>query len=340
MTVDIDVFLSLRNQAPILDVRSESEFRDGHIQGAINIPILNNEERKIVGTLYKQQGKNAAIKEGISLVGPRLSSIIEQAESCAKDNTLLVHCWRGGMRSANFCWLIERLGYTTYTLEGGYKAYRQQAMEYFESPLKLISLSGSTGSGKTSILHALVDQGAQVLDLEGLANHKGSAFGGVGLGDQPTTEQFQNELFEKLYSFDRTKPIWVEDESIAVGKIFIPQPIWRQMRDAPIVAVEVEKAVRIDRLVVEYGKADKEELIAAMEKITKKLGGQHFNNAKQQLLDGNLGATADILLTYYDKAYGNALEKRKSNIKYTTPFDWKDVNAFASQLIDETKNFI
>lgn len=332
MTVDIDVFLSLRNQAPLLDVRSESEYLDGHISNAINIPILNNEERKIVGTLYKQEGQQAAIKEGVKLVGPRLHAIIEEAERAAKDKTLLVHCWRGGMRSNNFCWLIERIGLKTYSLSGGYKSYRQKALEYFEYPLNLISLTGSTGSGKTEILHELARQGEQVIDLEGLANHKGSAFGGIGLGDQPTTEQFQNDLFEKLLLFDRSKRIWVEDESVAVGNIFLPQPFWKSMRQAPVVHVEVEKEIRIKRLVEEYGRADKKDLIASMEKITKKLGGQHFNHAKERLLENDLATTADILLTYYDKAYTKALDKRKEKVHMSTAFNWEDVSSFVNEL--------
>jgi tRNA 2-selenouridine synthase len=224
------------------------------------------------------------------------------------------------------------LGIKTYSLKGGYKAYRQKALEYFQSPLKLISLSGSTGSGKTEILQEFERQGEQVIDLEELANHKGSAFGGIGLGDQPTTEQFQNDLFEKILSFDRSKRIWIEDESIAVGKIFLPQPFWASMREAPVVKVEVDKAIRINRLVVDYGSADKADLIGAMEKITRKLGGQHFKYAKERLLENDLATTADILLTYYDKAYTKALETRKEKVYKTASFNWTDVSSFVKEL--------
>lgn len=340
MTVDIDVFLSLRDKTPLIDVRSEGEYLDGHIKNAINIPILNNEERKIVGTLYKQEGQQAAIKEGVKLVGPRLHTIIEEAEKNSKDNTVLVHCWRGGMRSNNFCWLVERIGLKTYSLKGGYKAYRQKALEYFQKPLKLISLSGSTGSGKTEILHELERQGEQVIDLEGLANHKGSAFGGIGLGKQPTTEQFQNDLFEQILSFDLNKNIWIEDESIAVGNIFLPQHFWTSMRNAPVVKVDVDKSIRINRLVVDYGSANKEDLIKSMEKITKKLGGQHFKHAKERLLENDLATTADILLTYYDKAYTKALDARKEKISCSISFDWKDVSSFVKQLREDAHTVI
>lgn len=333
MTLGLDEFLKLRSDYPVIDVRSESEFRQGHVRGAVNIPILNDHERKTVGTLYKQEGQKSAIKRGIELVGPRLNSILETAERVTKGSPALVHCWRGGMRSNNFCWLIERIGIKTFALQGGYKSYRQGALRQFEIPFRLISLTGSTGTGKTEILHALQRHGEQVIDLEGLANHKGSAFGGIGLGDQPTTEQFQNDLYEELLKFDPTRRIWVEDESIAVGRIFIPQPFWQTMRTVPVIKVDVDKAIRVERLVQDYGKADPQDLLKAMEKITRKLGGQHFNTAKEKLLTGDLAATAETLLTYYDKAYTHALEARKEKLAATLTFDWKNVDALASDLI-------
>ena len=326
-------FLQLRQRLPIIDVRSESEFEQGHIPQAINLPILNNEERKIVGTLYKQQGPKQAIKEGVRLVGPRLSEILEQAEQIANGKEILVYCWRGGMRSNNFCWLVERLGIKSHALQGGYKAYRTKVLESFTQPFQLIVLSGSTGSGKTEVLQELKRQGEQIICLETLANHKGSAFGGLGLGDQPTTEQFQNHLFEEIQQLDLSKRIWIEDESIAVGKIFVPEPLWKNLRTSPIIKIDVPREVRVQRLVEDYGQVNKELLLGAMTKITKKLGGQHFNTAKENLLANDLATTADILLTYYDKAYQKAINSRENQISKTLSFTWEDPINFVKQLI-------
>ncbi len=194
-----------------MDVRSPLEFQQGHIQNAINIPLLNNEERVAVGTDYKQKGQAEAIKTGFRLVGPRLEEIINETERIAAGKELLVHCWRGGMRSNNFCQFIGMARIKSRTLTGGYKAYRQSALENFRRPFQFILLTGFTGSGKSDILRALAEQGEQILDLEKLANHKGSAFGGLMMPAQPTTEQFQNDLFEAILKLDLTKRIWVED---------------------------------------------------------------------------------------------------------------------------------
>jgi tRNA 2-selenouridine synthase len=328
----INDFLLLRNQLPVLDVRSEGEHEQGHVPSAINIPILNNGERKIVGTIYKQKGPKEAIKEGVRLVGPRLIEILERAEQVINNKEALVYCWRGGMRSNNFCWLIERLGIKAQPLAGGYKAYRTKALESFEVPMQFLVLSGSTGSGKTEILQELKRQGEQIICLETLANHKGSAFGGLGLSDQPTTEQFQNNLFEEILQLDLSKKIWVEDESIAIGKIFIPQPFWKNLRNSPMVKVEVSKEVRVQRLVEDYGSVDTALLLGAMQNITTKLGGQHFNSAKEKLFEGDLATTADILLTYYDKAYDKAIAAREKQIVSKHSFDWKDIGSFVKRI--------
>lgn len=321
-------FLLQRKSLPVLDVRSEGEFAKGHVPGAINIPILNDAERKIVGTLYKQQGPKAAIKEGVKLVGPRLHEIIEQAEQAAAGQEVLVHCWRGGMRSNNFCWLVSRLGIQAQPLQGGYKAYRAEVLKSFEQAFKFLVVSGSTGSGKTEILQTLKKQGEQIICLETLANHKGSVFGGLGLTHQPTTEQFENNLYEEIVKLDLKKRIWIEDESIAIGKIFLPQPLWKQLRNSRIVKVNVPVDIRVKRLVADYGEVSTTDLLEATQKITTKLGGQHFKAAKESLLQNDLSTTASILLNYYDKAYDKAIAKRQDQVLAQLDFDWQDPEAF------------
>src|SRR6188768_24883 len=200
MQIGIDDFLQLRKQLPVVDVRSEGEYQEGHVASAFNIPLLNNAERAVVGTESEKVG-----------------------------NELLVHCWRGGMRSSNFCQFVGMSKVKTHQLVGGYKAYRHRALESFKSPFNLLVVGGCTGSGKSEILHALKKNGEQVIDLEGLANHKGSAFGALMMPPQPTTEQFQNDLFEEIQTLDLSKRIWIEDESISIGKIILPEDFWRMM---------------------------------------------------------------------------------------------------------------
>ncbi len=331
-------FLKLRKELPLVDVRSELEFAEGHIPGANNIPLLNNEERVLVGTTYKQEGRRQAIRKGFELVGPRLNEIVDEAEKIAMNSEMLVHCWRGGMRSSNFCDFVGMAGIKTRSLKGGYKTYRQQAHESFRLPLKLILISGCTGSGKSEVLNKLKEQGEQVIDLERMANHKGSAFGGLMMPCQPTTEQFENCLFEQLLSIDYERPIWVEDESIAVGKIFIPNDFWKTMRASPVMMLKVEKNVRIERLVDEYGKANKEQFLSAMERITKKLGGQHFKTAKEKLELNEMHDVMEILLTYYDKAYLGSLEKRAPEKIGTVDWNGKNSKAAATQMIELLKS--
>ena len=332
MALSIDQFLSLRESLPVIDVRSENEFAAGHVRGAVNIPLLNNDERIIVGTAYKQQGQRQAIDEGFRLVGPRLANIIQTTEKIASGREILVHCWRGGMRSNNFCQFASMAGIKSQPLTGGYKTYRSQALESFKKPLQILLLGGCTGSGKSDVLRSLKEQGEQILDLEGLASHKGSAFGGLMMAPQPTTEQFQNELFEEILKLDLSKRIWVEDESIAIGKIFLPTDFWQRMTQSKLVQMDVSKNVRIQRLVNEYGSADRDEFLTIMGKIVKRLGGQHYNAAKEKLQEGDMHSVMDILLTYYDKAYLESLEKRKERVRSKVSWDGTDVESFAKKI--------
>ncbi len=338
MSLSVEEFLALRASHPIVDVRSEGEFEEGHISGAINIPLLNNEARAIVGTAYKKKGQAAAIREGFRLVGPRLAEIIQQTETIAAGKEILVHCWRGGMRSSNFCQFAGMAKIKSQILKGGYKAYRQFAIEAFQQPLQILLIGGCTGSGKSEVLRALKEQGEQVVDLETLAHHKGSAFGSLMQLPQPTTEQFHNNLFEEIFKLDISRPIWVEDESITIGKVFLPPDLWLRMKSSPIIQMNVSKDVRVQRLVSEYGHADRAEFLEAMTKIIKRLGGQHFKAAKEKLLEGDMAGTIEILLTYYDKYYLESIESKKDRVKLILPWDGKDANTFAKSMSGDYAN--
>ncbi len=336
MQLSLPDFLMLRKQLPVVDVRSEGEYAEGHIRGTANIPLLNDAERVVVGTTYKQQGQLEAIHEGFRLVGPRLLSMVTAAEDLANGKEVIVHCWRGGMRSANFSKFIGMAGVKSRVLDGGYKAYRQAAMQSFREPLKMITVTGCTGSGKSDVLRELERQGEQVVDLEALAHHKGSAFGGLLQLPQPTTEQFQNDLYEQLLTLDHGRRVWVEDESIAIGKIFLPSDFWAQLHGSPLVRMEVPKDVRVARLVDEYGPADREEFLAIMAKISKKLGGQNFLQARERLLANDMTSVIDILLTYYDKAYVKSMDKRPQQLKLTASWDGQNLSGFVNDLIKNT----
>jgi tRNA 2-selenouridine synthase len=331
--IGIDDFLKLRTDLPIIDVRSQLEFSEGHIKDAVNIPLLNNEERIAVGVDYKTRGQAEAIKTGFRLVGPRFLEIINHTEAVSAGREALVHCWRGGMRSSNFCQIVGMAKIQTHQLKGGYKAYREEALKSYKRPMTLRIIGGSTGSGKSEVLRALQGMGDQILDLETIARHKGSVFGGLMMPPQPNTEQFQNDLYEEIQRLDTSRRIWVEDESIAIGRIFLPQDFWYQMCAAPLYQLDVEKNVRIGRLVAEYGKADKEAFLGAMVKITKKLGGQHFKEAKQKLFENDMSATIDILLTYYDNAYATGLANKRERIKDRISWDGADAADCARQLM-------
>jgi tRNA 2-selenouridine synthase len=331
-------FLKLRRELPTIDVRSEGEFQQGHIPSALNIPILNNAERVAVGTDYKQKGQLEAIKTGFKLVGPRIVDIVNEAERAAQGKELLVHCWRGGMRSSNFCQFVEMAKIKTHQLKGGYKAYRQDVLSSFQLPLKLIVVGGYTGSGKSEILHALGAKGEQVIDLEALANHKGSVFGALSMPAQPTNEQFQNNLFDQLLMIDRSKRVWIEDESITIGNIILPDPLWRQICGSPLVVIDCDKGVRIERLVHEYSRASKDEFIQCMSRITKKLGGQNFQAARDKVNDNNWHEAIDILLGYYDKTYGIGLNKKSERVKARVTWNGADPDTVADQLITQVND--
>jgi tRNA 2-selenouridine synthase len=336
--LDLPEFLTMRSAFPLVDVRSENEFAQGHIPNAVNVPILNNTERAEVGTTYKKLGQAEAIRAGFRLVGPRLADIITTSESIG--NEFIVHCWRGGMRSGNYCQFVGMASIKTHQLRGGYKAYRRFAEHSFNEPLQLIVVSGYTGSGKSDLLRALASHGEQIIDLEGLARHKGSAFGGLGQQPQPTTEQFQNDLFETLHVLDKSKRIWIEDESIAVGKIFLPSPLWQRMSISPVIRMEVPKPVRVQRLVSEYGSLDREGFIEALKGISKRLGGQHHNAALEFVRQGDMSSAIDVILTYYDKAYLNGMAKKTDRTKLVAEWGGQSLDNFASDLITQADRIL
>src|SRR6185312_366447 len=309
-TLSINEFLALDSSIPVADVRTPAEFEQGHIPGANNIPLFSNDERVTVGTTYKQQGRDQAVVLGFDLVGNKWSGFIGQALEIAPGKKIALHCWRGGMRSGAMAWALNLYGFDVFLLEGGYKSYRRWALVQFARRYNIYILGGLTGSGKTKVLHYLKQAGEQVINLEDLAQHQGSAFGSMNSLVQPTQEQFENNLSAQLNVLDKDKPVWMEDESITIGKRSIPNPLFHQMREARVVALKVPLEARIGFLVDEYGKLDKDFLKACTEKIWKRLGPEQTKNAVTAIGENRMADFIRTVLVYYDKTYRLGLSKR------------------------------
>ncbi|THB64648.1 MAG: tRNA 2-selenouridine(34) synthase MnmH [Gammaproteobacteria bacterium] len=308
--INTEQFFTKAADYPVLDIRSPAEYEKGHIPGAINFPLLSNEERKQVGTTYKQIGKNEAVLQGLDIIGPKMSFFAKEALELAKDNQLILYCWRGGMRSNSMAWLLEKVGIKVFVLKNGYKAYRHFCKQQLSQSVDIIIVSGSTGSGKTHILKALHNAGEQIIDLEGIANHKGSVFGAMGQLKQLSNEQFENQLYLEWSRLDRTRTIWLEDESNAIGCNYIPKELFVQMRCAPVVRVIIDDEVRVERLLHEYAVFDKTLLIDNINKIKKRLSPEKAKEAIDAVNRDNLAISIRIVLGYYDKAYNFGLGKR------------------------------
>ena len=355
--ITIQQFLKLSTQYPVLDVRSQGEYTHAHIPNAINVPLFTNDERKIVGTAYKQQSREIAIKLGLDFFGVKMKQIVEDVERITtefykrnakqKDSVpplgggggILLHCWRGGMRSAAVAWLLDMYGFKVYTLTGGYKAYRNWVLQQVALPYNFTIIGGFTGSGKTEVLHQLKKEDKIIIDLEALANHKGSAFG--NMGTQPSQEMFENVLSKSLYDISCTKNdenltstnyqpqtpcIYIEDESQRIGNLQIPSNIWLQMRKSTILFLEIPFEERLDFITAEYGKLNKETLVNAIIRIQKRLGGLETKNAINHLLENNTKESFRILLTYYDKWYLKGLNNRENLSAFLNKIPCKSVD--------------
>jgi tRNA 2-selenouridine synthase len=336
--ITIEEFLPLTDKLPLIDVRAPKEFAHGHIPGAINMPLFNDMERAKVGIRYKQGGKENAVLLGLEIVGPKMADFVKQARKIAPKKELLIHCWRGGMRSESMAWLLETSGFKTHTLEGGYKAYRRYIREAFSRPVTMIVLGGYTGSGKTDVLKELERKGQQFLDIEQIANHKGSVFGTLGQEPQPTNEQFENNLADTWRKFDFEKTLWVEDESRNLGFCGIPEPLFFKMRDAILIKIIVPKNARAKRLVREYGLFEKEKLAEQLIKIRERMGGQNLKTAMQALESGNMEKVAELSLQYYDKAYKHAGRDRNPEKIFEIEIDEDNPAATAQKVLEFAEN--
>jgi len=327
------LFTQHRN-AVLLDVRTPAEYNKGHIPKALNFPLFDNDERVEVGTLYKQVGPDDALIRGLELVGPKMAGFVKEAKKIIKDNEAVLYCWRGGKRSKSMSWLFDNVGIKTNVIKGGYKSYRKYVRTSFQSlQPNFIVLGGPTGSGKTNILHELRRLGEQVLDLEGLANHKGSAFGWIGEKEQPAIEHFENLLLAEINDMDLTKRIWLENESRMVGKVYLPDGFWEKMKASKLINIDIPYEDRVQILVNNYSSDNAPELIRSFDKITKRLGTENIKKAKEAIEKDDFHGAARIALKYYDKRYAELLNNNKSPSITLLNFNTGDPQVIAQKLI-------
>jgi len=309
--LSIKDFYEAKPGLPLIDVRSPGEFEKGHIPGAVNIPLFSNEERAHVGTVYVQQSKEKAVELGYKYVTPKLDWFIEESRKVADQRAVVIHCWRGGMRSHAFAEHLHANGFQeVYVLEGGYKSFRNYLLKFLEQPFRLRILGGYTGSGKTSILKELAALGEQIIDIEEIAHHKGSAFGALGELPQPTQEQFENNLFETMRKLNREIQVWVEHESYNIGGVNIPMGFFKQISEQTVYFIDIPKEKRAEYLVNEYSAFGKKEIAYAITGIAKRLGGQNVKLALECLEQNSYFEVAMLALQYYDKAYTRGIQSR------------------------------
>ncbi len=338
MKVSPEEFLRLSQTTPVVDVRSPEEFSRGNIPGSVNLPLFDNVERHEIGLLYKQKSKEDAVERGLEVVAPKLADFVRKAKSLSADKHILVYCWRGGMRSQSFAWLMNTAGLKPLVLEGGYKKFRNYVLNFFSTPFNLLRLGGETGSGKTALLRKLAEKGEQVLDLEKLANHKGSAFGSIHESPQLPQQQFEHLVFKKINTFNSSGVIWVEDEAMAIGWNKIPIQLWKQMKAAPLIKLNIPFERRVCRLVADYSTTDTALLRAPLIKIGKKLGGQNLKAALEYLEQGRLKEVAEIALTYYDEAYRHDIKKHETKNIVTLDCGELSEDNILTELIKKSQN--
>jgi tRNA 2-selenouridine synthase len=305
----------------IIDVRSPSEFEEDHLAGAINLPVLDDEERVRIGTTYKQTDAFLARREGAAIVAERAAVYI-RGHFADKDPSYfpLVYCWRGGMRSNSLAVILSSIGWRVCVLEGGYREYRRSIVKWFAETeridqLRFIVIAGLTGSGKTDILHVLAENGNQVLDLEGLAIHRGSLLGNEPDQPQPSQKYFESQLYRQLRSFDPERPVFVESESHRIGRMQQPSRLWKKIKESPVIEIAIPRSERARYLLEGYDHFCKDApSLKGRLALLKGVRGQKVIDAWSELIDSGQWTVfvEDILEHHYDPAY---LRSRKSHFQ-------------------------
>ena len=313
---DYEEILKFKN--PIfIDLRSEGEFEDGTILGAISMPVFSNEERKIVGTLYVSGDVNGAKEKGVEFFAPKLTDYYRRISLMEEDHEVVLFCSRGGFRSTALFNLLKTLGHKVYKLNHGYKSYRKYVLNFMGTlkDYKYVVLKGYTGCGKTEILKELRKRGENVLDLEGLARHRGSLFGGIGMGLQPSQKTFESDLMESFKSF-KQGPVFVEGESPRIGNINLPAQLIRAMAQTDkVFLIEDTIERRTERIksdyLSDYGLEKKEEIISAFENLKRYISVKRYENYLKLVDEENFDLIIkDLMIKYYDANYSINKDKR------------------------------
>ena len=292
----------------IVDVRTPLEFAEDHLPGAVNVPILTNEERVEVGTIHKQIGPQKARMRGLELTCGRFAAMVDEIVRLAAARPVLVYCWRGGLRSRSMAILLEMTGHPVFQLDGGYKAFRGQVLDCFERfavPVPLVVIHGMTGTGKTTFINGLDHRKWTVIDLEGLACHRGSAFGAVGLEQQPSQKRFDTLLWDAFRRAPTDRPVVLEGESLRIGTLSLPGRLYEVMSEGVLVWCTASVETRVRRLSVEYAREEyREAMAAALLRIKKKLGGPRFADLSEKLVGWDVeGLGRGLIEEYYDRLY-------------------------------------
>jgi tRNA 2-selenouridine synthase len=337
-TIEPTSFHAMAGKHPVIDVRSPGEFAQGHVPGAVSLPLFDDLERAQVGTLFVKSGRSEAIIKGLDLALPRIDAYLESLGKVCPPGKILLHCWRGGLRSAMMAEVFSRAGYHVHLLEGGYKAWRRAVREELGLPANIIVLGGLTGIGKTEILQAIARAGEQVVDLERLACHRGSVFGALGQPPQPTNEQFENDLWLQWHQLEPGRPVWLEDESRMIGRVTLPDPLVGHIGGGMLIRAELSQEVRIERLVSEYAGFDPALLADAILKISERLGGTRTSEALSGLQQGRFAEVASIALAYYDKAYQFSSARRSGKLLGNVRIAGRDADEDAARILDFYRN--
>jgi len=342
---ELEKFRSL--DGPLIDVRSPGEYYKGNMPNSINVPLFENDERAIIGTIYKKRGREKAILEGLKIIEKRIETLLENLFCCIENyqrekkilsndkQFIKIYCARGGLRSFSISWLLKKFKYNAITLEGGYKQYRKWTLNKFSNNYNIIVIGGKTGCGKTRLLNLLEKYDYQVIDLESFACHRGSTFGGLGMKEQPSNEQFENIIAEKLHSFKKDFPIFVEAESANIGKCKVPHEFFNQMKKSKRIEIIRSESNRLNELINTYSKFNQKDLEEAVIRIKKRLGPQRTKIALESIKKKKWDLVCKAVLEYYDKCY--EFEKvGKINIK---SIDLTDLD-FNKNIIQKIDNIL
>lgn len=340
--IEIETALNLE-RVQFADLRSPGEFREAHIPGAVNIPFLDDAEHLEVGAIYRQEGIDQARNRGLELVGPRLASMVDNIRKATQHGQLVIYCWRGGERSRAVARALELMGVNGFRLTGGYKAYRGYVRQLLEGLPRgqVVVIHGLTGTGKTAIIKSLRKRGLPGLDLEGIANHRGSVFGSIGLGEQPAQKQFESLMAQELESLSAYKYVIVESESRRIGRLFLPDQLYNMMQSGHHVLVYDTLENRVNRLVAEYVEnipQNNLEILSALQGLERYLGKKRIHAICELIENHHYHEATEILLTkYYDPLYGYA---NHPDQRFDISIDGQDSEKAAAVLADLLQDLV